>query len=154
MKLANIDTDAIIPKQFLKTIKRTGLGSALFYAWCYLSAGVENPDPTFGGCTIAAARAASIPVIYVKIGFRPGHPEASPNNLMIARGVKSTGTFVEGSETTFIPPIIAPIESDIVEPGGAEIGAGGVVDERGCVVDGEAGGGFGLCGYGVGGSVL
>ncbi|KFY60752.1 hypothetical protein V497_03399 [Pseudogymnoascus sp. VKM F-4516 (FW-969)] len=44
MELANIDTDAIIPKQFLKTIKRTGLGSALFYAWRYLSAGVENPE--------------------------------------------------------------------------------------------------------------
>ncbi|KAL5348376.1 3-isopropylmalate dehydratase [Pseudogymnoascus australis] len=44
IELANIDTDAIIPKQFLKTIKRTGLGSALFYAWRYLSAGVENPD--------------------------------------------------------------------------------------------------------------
>lgn len=29
----NIDTDAIIPKQFLKTIKRSGLGSALFYEW-------------------------------------------------------------------------------------------------------------------------
>ena len=28
---SNVDTDAIIPKQFLKTIKRTGLGSALFY---------------------------------------------------------------------------------------------------------------------------
>jgi 3-isopropylmalate dehydratase len=31
MKKANMDTDAIIPKQFLKTIKRTGLGSALFH---------------------------------------------------------------------------------------------------------------------------
>ncbi|POS83373.1 Aconitase iron-sulfur, partial [Erysiphe pulchra] len=40
----NIDTDAIIPKQFLKTIKRTGLGSALFYAFRYNSDGSENPD--------------------------------------------------------------------------------------------------------------
>jgi len=31
LQISNIDTDMIIPKQFLKTIKRTGLGSALFY---------------------------------------------------------------------------------------------------------------------------
>ena len=35
MDISNIDTDAIIPKQFLKTIKRSGLGSALFNAWRY-----------------------------------------------------------------------------------------------------------------------
>lgn len=45
MDVANIDTDAIIPKQFLKTIKRSGLGSALFHAWRYdASSGEENPD--------------------------------------------------------------------------------------------------------------
>ena len=41
---ANVDTDAIIPKQFLKTIKRTGLGSALFHDLRYLDNGNENPD--------------------------------------------------------------------------------------------------------------
>jgi 3-isopropylmalate dehydratase len=41
---ANIDTDAIIPKQFLKTIKRSGLGSALFHAWRYDPSGKEIPD--------------------------------------------------------------------------------------------------------------
>ncbi len=40
----NVDTDAIIPKQFLKTIKRTGLGSALFNAWRYTADGSEDPD--------------------------------------------------------------------------------------------------------------
>ncbi|KAK3318296.1 putative 3-isopropylmalate dehydratase [Apodospora peruviana] len=44
MEKANIDTDAIIPKQFLKTIKRTGLGSALFYEMRYNADGQENPD--------------------------------------------------------------------------------------------------------------
>ncbi|EHK20363.1 uncharacterized protein TRIVIDRAFT_83353 [Trichoderma virens Gv29-8] len=44
MDLANVDTDAIIPKQFLKTIKRTGLGSALFHNLRYLPDGAENPD--------------------------------------------------------------------------------------------------------------
>ncbi len=40
---ANVDTDAIIPKQFLKTIKRTGLGVALFNALRYNEDGSENP---------------------------------------------------------------------------------------------------------------
>lgn len=44
MERANVDTDAIIPKQFLKTIKRTGLGSALFYALRFNSDGSEKPD--------------------------------------------------------------------------------------------------------------
>lgn len=42
---SNVDTDAIIPKQFLKTIKRSGLGTALFYQWRFDSeTGKENPD--------------------------------------------------------------------------------------------------------------
>ncbi|MAA99469.1 MAG: 3-isopropylmalate dehydratase small subunit [Stappia sp.] len=40
----NIDTDMIIPKQFLKTIKRTGLGTALFHEMRTLDDGSENPD--------------------------------------------------------------------------------------------------------------
>lgn len=40
----NVDTDAIIPKQFLKTIKRTGLGSALFYSLRYNEDGSEKAD--------------------------------------------------------------------------------------------------------------
>ncbi|WP_072395529.1 3-isopropylmalate dehydratase small subunit [Hyphomicrobium sp. CS1GBMeth3] len=42
--LRNVDTDMIIPKQFLKTIKRTGLGTALFYELRYDQDGKENPD--------------------------------------------------------------------------------------------------------------
>ena len=41
---ANVDTDAIIPKQFLKTIKRTGLGTALFHPLRYREDGSDNPD--------------------------------------------------------------------------------------------------------------
>ena len=42
--LRNVDTDMIIPKQFLKTIKRTGLGKSLFYELRYDQDGKENPD--------------------------------------------------------------------------------------------------------------
>ena len=41
---ANVDTDAIIPKQFLKSIKRTGYGPNLFDAWRYLDAGEPGMD--------------------------------------------------------------------------------------------------------------
>ena len=42
--LRNVDTDMIIPKQFLKTIKRTGLGKSLFYELRYDQDGNELPD--------------------------------------------------------------------------------------------------------------
>jgi len=42
---ANVDTDAIIPKQFLKSIKRTGFGPNLFDEWRYLDAGEPGQDP-------------------------------------------------------------------------------------------------------------
>jgi 3-isopropylmalate dehydratase small subunit len=41
---ANVDTDAIIPKQFLKSIKRTGFGPHLFDEWRYLDPGVLGQD--------------------------------------------------------------------------------------------------------------
>ncbi|MEO8090292.1 MAG: 3-isopropylmalate dehydratase small subunit [Gemmatimonadales bacterium] len=40
---ANVDTDQIIPKQFLKRIERTGFGAFLFYDWRYRSDGTPNP---------------------------------------------------------------------------------------------------------------
>ena len=44
MPIINVDTDMMIPKQYLKTIKRTGLGSALFSEMRYRDDGSENPD--------------------------------------------------------------------------------------------------------------
>ena len=44
LPIVNVDTDKIIPKQFLKTIKRTGLGRALFYELRFDEQGNENPD--------------------------------------------------------------------------------------------------------------
>ena len=44
MPLVNIDTDMIIPKQFLKTIHRSGLGKNLFDEMRYFPDGTENPD--------------------------------------------------------------------------------------------------------------
>jgi len=45
MDRANVDTDALIPKQFLKSIRKTGFGANLFDAWRYLDAGFPGQDP-------------------------------------------------------------------------------------------------------------
>ncbi|MBZ6075603.1 3-isopropylmalate dehydratase small subunit [Microvirga puerhi] len=44
LRIINVDTDMIIPKQYLKTIKRTGLGKGLFSEMRYREDGTENPD--------------------------------------------------------------------------------------------------------------
>jgi 3-isopropylmalate/(R)-2-methylmalate dehydratase small subunit len=44
MDRANVDTDQVIPKQFLKRIERTGFGEFLFFDWRYHEDGSENPD--------------------------------------------------------------------------------------------------------------
>ncbi|HXU36236.1 MAG TPA: 3-isopropylmalate dehydratase small subunit [Blastocatellia bacterium] len=58
----NVDTDQIIPKQFLKRIERTGFGECLFYDWRFLDDGTRNADfelnqPRFEGATVLLARA-------------------------------------------------------------------------------------------------
>lgn len=58
---ANIDTDALIPKEHLKSIKRTGFGAALFSDWRYNDDGSDNPDfvlnkPETKGAEILIAR--------------------------------------------------------------------------------------------------
>ena len=58
---ANVDTDAIIPKQFLKSIKRTGFGPSLFFDWRYLADGSDDPSftlnqPQYRGASILLAR--------------------------------------------------------------------------------------------------
>lgn len=63
MDLANVDTDAIIPKQFLQMVTRTGFGRNLFFDWRYSDAEgtVDNPEfimnqPAFRGASIMLTR--------------------------------------------------------------------------------------------------
>src|SRR5712672_3631018 len=44
LRIVNVDTDMIIPKQYLKTLKRTGLAKGLFSEMRYLDNGSENPE--------------------------------------------------------------------------------------------------------------
>ena len=60
LAITNIDTDMIIPKQYLKTIKRTGLGTGLFSELRFKPDGSENPDfvlnkPAYRKATILVA---------------------------------------------------------------------------------------------------
>jgi len=57
---ANVDTDQIIPKQFLKRIERTGFGDFLFFDWRFRSSGEPNPEfelnrPEYRGATVLIA---------------------------------------------------------------------------------------------------
>ncbi|MDO5113654.1 MAG: 3-isopropylmalate dehydratase small subunit [Planctomycetia bacterium] len=61
MDRSNVDTDQIMPKQFLKRIERSGFGQFVFYDWRFLEDGSENPDfelnqPQYRGGTILLAR--------------------------------------------------------------------------------------------------
>ena len=61
MDRSNVDTDQIIPKQFLKRIERTGFGRFLFFDWRFLDDGSENPEfelnrPEYTGASILLAR--------------------------------------------------------------------------------------------------
>jgi 3-isopropylmalate/(R)-2-methylmalate dehydratase small subunit len=56
----NVDTDQIIPKQFLKRIEKTGFGQFLFYDWRFGADGKKNPDfvlhePRYEGATVLVA---------------------------------------------------------------------------------------------------
>jgi 3-isopropylmalate/(R)-2-methylmalate dehydratase small subunit len=58
---ANVDTDQIIPKQFLKRIERTGFGQFLFFDWRFLADGSPNPgfelnQPLVAGASVLLAR--------------------------------------------------------------------------------------------------
>jgi 3-isopropylmalate/(R)-2-methylmalate dehydratase small subunit len=58
----NVDTDAIIPKQFLKRIERTGFGQFLFYEWRFDTEGNVNPEfelnkPRYSGASVLISRA-------------------------------------------------------------------------------------------------
>ncbi len=60
MDRVNVDTDQIMPKQFLKRIERTGFGEFAFFDWRYLADGSPNPDfelnqPRYQGATVLVA---------------------------------------------------------------------------------------------------
>ena len=67
MDRANVDTDQIIPKQFLKRIERTGFGQFLFYDWRFQEDGSDNPQ-----FELNQAAAAGASVLLAKRNFGCG----------------------------------------------------------------------------------
>ena len=63
---------------------------------------------------ITAARAASIPVIYVRVAFRPGYPEVSLNNKSFSAIKQQQGSLLASVPATEIHPAIAPQPTDII----------------------------------------
>jgi nicotinamidase-related amidase len=62
---------------------------------------------------IAAAREAGLPVIYVRVAFRPGHPEVSPRNRTFA-ALRDAGGVGQDDPATAIHPALAPRAGDVV----------------------------------------
>jgi 3-isopropylmalate/(R)-2-methylmalate dehydratase small subunit len=93
MDRANVDTDQIIPKQFLKRIERTGFGEFLFWDWARLEDGSPNPD------------------------FELNRPEAQGASLLIARRNFGSGSSREHApwalEDFGFRVLIAPSFADI-----------------------------------------
>ncbi len=61
MDRSDVDTDQLVPKQFLKRVERTGFGQFLFFDWRFNPDGSDNPDfelnkPQYKGATILLAR--------------------------------------------------------------------------------------------------
>ena len=96
---ANIDTDALIPKEHLKSIKRTGFGDALFADWRYNDDGSDKPD------------------------FILNQPKTKGASILIGRNNFGCGSSREHAvwavEQQGFKVVIAPLEGDI--PGFADI---------------------------------
>src|SRR2546430_9098472 len=111
---ANVDTDQIIPKQFLKRIERTGFGEFLFYDWRYLPNGSELNrsfslnEPRYRGASILVAgknfgcgsSREHAPWALADYGFppviAPSLPDIFPNNCLKKRLLPAVLTGAEG----------------------------------------------------------
>ena len=137
----NVDTDQIIPKQFLKRIERTGFGQYLFYDWRYRPDGSPNPDfvlnqPRYAGATILLVRAnfgcgssrEHAPWALLDYGFRaligPSFADIFYNNCL---------------QNGILPVVLSPAEVDtLFQRVAAREGYRLTVDLEACrVTDGE-----------------
>ena len=93
LDIPNVDTDQIIPKQFLKRVERTGFGQFLFYDWRFITGTRENPD------------------------FSLNKPEAKGSRILLARDNFGCGSSREHAPWALLDygfqVIIAPSYADI-----------------------------------------
>ena len=109
MDRENVDTDAIIPKQFLKSIKKTGFGENLFDEWRFKDAGFPGQDP--------ATRQPNPDFVLNQPRYQPG-PSGSPGaSILLARKNFGCGSSREHAPWALdqygFRAIIAPSYADI-----------------------------------------
>ena len=63
---------------------------------------------------VGAARAVSMPVIYVVVGFRPGYPELNPRNERLSTVIRQRGGFVLHEPASAVHPAVAPKDGDAI----------------------------------------
>src|SRR3954468_14586397 len=75
---------------------------------------LPEPAPLFERVArvLGAVREAALPVMHVRVGFRPGHPEINPRNVSFTDRIKKNGVFVEGSGDTELHPSVARREGE------------------------------------------
>ena len=105
----NVDTDAIIPKQFLKSIKRSGFGPNLFDEWRYLDAGEPGQDP--------ATRRPNPDFVLNQPRYQPGAFGSAGASVLLARSNFGCGSSREHApwaiEQYGFRALIAPSYADI-----------------------------------------
>ena len=109
MDRENVDTDALIPKQFLKSIRKTGFGINLFDEWRYLDAGYPGQDP--------ASRQPNPDFVLNQARYQPGAFGAEGASILLARKNFGCGSSREHApwalEQYGFRAIIAPSFADI-----------------------------------------
>ncbi|HVK06691.1 MAG TPA: 3-isopropylmalate dehydratase small subunit [Armatimonadaceae bacterium] len=143
MDRVNVDTDQIIPKQFLKRIERTGFGQFLFFDWRYLADGT-TPNPEFE-LNAPALRGAKVLVVGKNFGCGSSREHAPW--ALLDYGFESViapsfaDIFYNNCFKNGILPVTLPEEQvyDLMGRLQAEPGAQVTVDLERCVVEGPGG---------------
>ena len=107
MDKVNVDTDQMVPKQFLKALTRQGFGRILFYDWRYLPGEKPNPDfvlnfPRYKGASVLLARAN----FGCRLQPRTRCPGALPimDSAPSSRPAMPTSSTTTASRTAYSPP--------------------------------------------------
>jgi 3-isopropylmalate/(R)-2-methylmalate dehydratase small subunit len=157
---ANVDTDQIIPKQFLKRIERTGFGEFLFYDWRFLSNGKPDSsfvlnEPRYRGASILVAgknfgcgsSREHAPWALADYGFRaiiaPSFADIFANNCMkngllpVTLGAKEVATVIENARSIDNYELTVDLDRRAVTDGQGFSAAFAIDDfQRRCLMEG------------------
>ena len=141
MDRANVDTDAIIPKQFLKSIKRSGFGQNLFDEWRYLDHGEPGMDnsirPVNPDFVLNQPRYEGASILLARKNFGCGSSREHAPLALKGAGVKAVVAksfariFFRNSINIGLPLFICSQVDEIADGSELEIDmAGGIIENR------------------------